>query len=77
MPRERKRLYRSDSDRMLTGVLGGLADYFGLEPSLLRIVYVVLTALTGFVPGLVTYVVMAIIVPLAPEADGGDDAAQK
>ena len=58
MPRERRRLYRSDSDRMIAGVLGGLADYLRVEPSLTRIVYVVATMLTGFFPGILLYVLM-------------------
>ncbi len=68
MSRERKRLYRSESDRKIAGVLGGLSDYLGVDPSLVRIAYAVLTILTGFVPGIFLYVLMAFIVPAEPEA---------
>ena len=68
MSRERKRLYRSESDRKIAGVLGGLSDYLGVDPSLVRIAYAVLTILTGFVPGLFLYLLMAFIVPAEPEA---------
>jgi phage shock protein C len=69
MSPQRKRLYRTTSDRKIAGVLGGLADYFGIEPSLTRIAYVVLTALTGFVPGIFAYLVMMLIIPPEPETD--------
>ncbi len=50
-----KRMHRSQSDRKLLGVLGGVADYTSLDPSLIRIVYVIVTILTGFVPGIYLY----------------------
>ncbi len=68
MSRERKRLYKSESDRKITGVLGGVSDYMGIDPSLVRIAYVILTILTGFVPGVFLYLLMAFIVPAEPEA---------
>lgn len=71
MPGERRRLYRSESDRMIAGVLGGLAEYLRIEPSLTRIGYVVLTILTGFFPGILLYLLMTLIVP--PEPEGGPD----
>ena len=70
MPRERKRLYRSESDRMIAGVLGGLAGYLRIEPSLTRIGYVLMTVLTGFVPGVFLYLVMTLIIPPEPDDEG-------
>jgi phage shock protein C len=61
-----KRLYRSRTDVKLTGVLGGWAEYMGLDPSLVRIVYAIGTIVTGFVPGILLYLLMAIIVPRQP-----------
>jgi phage shock protein PspC (stress-responsive transcriptional regulator) len=60
-----ERLYRSHDDRMLAGVAGGVADYLDTDPSLIRIVWVVLAFLTGGI-ALVVYIVMAIVVPEAP-----------
>lgn len=59
------RLYRSRDDRMLAGVAGGLARVMGADPSIIRIVWVVVTFLSGGL-GLVVYIVMAIVVPEAP-----------
>lgn len=63
MTTERKRLYRSRNDRMLFGVIGGFSDYTGFDPSLLRIGYILLTLITGFFPGLLFYLLMAVVVP--------------
>ena len=67
---EKKRIYRSRSDRMVAGVLGGWAAYLGFDPSLVRLAFVVLLILTGFFPGIFFYLVMAIIIPLEPKGGG-------
>lgn len=60
------RLYRSRDDRMLAGVAAGVADSLDTDPSLIRIVWVVLAFLTGGI-ALVVYIVMAIVVPETPD----------
>jgi phage shock protein PspC (stress-responsive transcriptional regulator) len=60
----RARLYRSRDDRILAGVAGGVAEYFDLDPSLVRIVWALLAFAGGF--GLLLYIVMAIVVPEEP-----------
>lgn len=67
-----KRLYRSRTDRMLVGVLGGLAEYAGIDPSVLRIGYVLFTFFTAAIPGILLYFIVALIVPAAPASDGND-----
>ncbi|WP_294594185.1 PspC domain-containing protein [uncultured Bacteroides sp.] len=57
-----KKLTRSRSDKMLAGVCGGLAEYFGLDPSLVRIGYALLTIFTAFA-GIPVYLIMWLIVP--------------
>ncbi len=59
------RLYRSTTDRMVSGVAGGLADYLNLDPSLVRIVWAVLMVVTGGL-FLLVYIVMWIVVPEGP-----------
>ena len=60
-----KRLYRSDSDRVIAGVCGGLGDYFKVDPIWMRIIFIVLLFGGGF--SLLLYVLMWLIVPLAPK----------
>ncbi len=57
-----ERLYRSRSDRVLTGVAGGLAERLDVDPSIVRVAWVVLTVLSGGIVALI-YVVMAVVVP--------------
>ncbi|MDQ3810967.1 MAG: PspC domain-containing protein, partial [Chloroflexota bacterium] len=51
----RKRLYRSRTNRVVAGVAGGMADYLGIDPTIVRILWV-LAFLPGGVPGLALYV---------------------
>ncbi|WP_017603651.1 PspC domain-containing protein [Nocardiopsis alkaliphila] len=60
-----KRLQRSESDRFLTGVCGGIADYTGLDSTLIRVLFVVFTLL-GF-SGVFVYVVAWLLMPAASE----------
>ena len=62
MDNNNKKLTRSRSDRMLAGVCGGLAAYFGLDPSLVRIGYALLTFFTVFA-AIPVYLIMWLIVP--------------
>ncbi len=63
------RLYRSRDERVIAGVAGGVAQRFDIDPSLVRVAWVILMLLTGGV-FLLLYIVMAIVVPEAP---GGTD----
>ena len=60
------RLYRSRDDRMLAGVAGGLAEMWGADPSLVRVIWALLVVFTGGV-ALVVYIVMAIVIPEEPD----------
>jgi phage shock protein C len=55
---------------MIAGVAGGLAEYFNLDPTAVRLVYAIVTVLTGFFPGTVLYVALALIVPTGSAAGG-------
>ena len=57
-----KRLYRSRSDRILWGVCGGLAKYFGIDPTIVRIIAVLSIFINGL--GILAYIILAIVVPL-------------
>jgi phage shock protein C len=71
---ERRRLFRSTTDKRLAGVCGGLAEYFDIDPLLVRIGFVV-AALAGG-PGLIAYVILWIAVPKAPPARPGTPPPQ-
>jgi len=64
MSAEPTRLYRSRTDRMLAGVAGGIAKYFNVDPTLVRLLFV-LFALAGG-PGLLVYIILWIIMPVEP-----------
>lgn len=61
----RKKLYRSTTDKKIAGVCGGLAEYFDIDVTLVRILFV-LTLLPGGVPGLLLYLILAIVMPRRP-----------
>ena len=58
-----KRLTRSNTDRMLAGVCGGIAKNLAIDPTIIRIAYAVLTFFTAIFPGIILYILLAIIIP--------------
>jgi phage shock protein C len=61
-----KRLYRSRTKRMLAGVCGGIAEYFNIDETIVRLGVALVTAVTGGFPGLVFYFIAAVIMPESP-----------
>ncbi|MDD6032410.1 MAG: PspC domain-containing protein [Oscillospiraceae bacterium] len=59
-----RRLYKSAESRMISGVCGGIAEYFSLDPTLIRLGWVVFCALGG--SGILAYIIAAIIIPEPP-----------
>ena len=59
-----KKLYKSETNKMLAGVCGGIAEYFNIDTTLVRLGWVVFCALGG--SGLLAYIIMAIIMPSRP-----------
>jgi phage shock protein C len=59
-----RKLYRSTSNRQVAGVCGGLAEYFNLDATLIRVLFVILAVLGG--SGVIIYVAMWILVPKQP-----------
>jgi len=62
---EEKRLYRSRRQVMLAGVCGGIADYFKLDPTVVRLAWALITIFT-MGTGLLAYLVAMLIMPLEP-----------
>ena len=58
-----KKLYRNTEDKMLGGVCSGLAEYFDLDPTLVRLLCVALFFVTGLAPVLIAYIVAWIVIP--------------
>ncbi len=67
---QQRRLYRSSTDRYLAGVLGGFGQYFHIKSNILRVIYVILTAISGIFPGILIYLMMALIIPPDPHDQG-------
>jgi phage shock protein C len=61
-----KRLYRSNRDVMLGGVAGGLGEYFNLDPTIVRLLFVLLALVTAVFPMLLVYFILWIVMPRAP-----------
>jgi phage shock protein C len=64
-----RRLYRSSRERVISGVAGGVAEYFDVDPSIVRIAWALLALITGGV-FLILYGVMWLVVPVAPGTAG-------
>lgn len=60
-----KKLYKSNKNKMIDGVCGGIAEYFNLDPTLVRVGLVLFCAMGG--AGLLAYIIMAIVMPRNPE----------
>ena len=60
-----RKLYRSNKDKMICGVCGGLGEYLNVDPTLIRLVWVLLTCWAGM--SIIAYLIAAIIIPVEPE----------
>jgi phage shock protein C len=58
-----KPLRRSRSNRMITGVCGGLAEWLGWDPTVVRVLYVALSLVSAAFPGLLAYLVLSFVIP--------------
>ena len=76
MSDEPKRLYRSKDDRWLAGICGGIGAYFGLDPTLIRVLFVLFGLAVG--GGFLLYILLWIIIPPEPEfSEPTTDAVEK
>jgi len=58
-----KKLYRSKDNKIFAGVIGGLGEYFRVDPVVLRLLWVLIVLITGIIPGIVVYLAAIFIVP--------------
>jgi len=64
----KKRLYRSSTNKVFAGIVGGLGDYFDIDPTILRLLATVFLIFSGILPALVVYIIALFIVPLPPHS---------
>lgn len=61
-----KKLYLSTTDKKISGVCGGIAEYVELDSTLIRLIWVVITVSSGILPGIVGYIIAAVVIPKPP-----------
>lgn len=64
-----KKLYRSSADKKIAGVCGGIAEYFDIDSSVVRIGAILLVVLSGIIPGVIAYFAAALIMPEQPSIE--------
>jgi phage shock protein C len=64
-----KRLYLSTTDKKLSGLCGGIAEYFDADSGIVRLAWIIFTVLTGIIPGIIAYMIAAIVISPAPVAN--------
>ncbi len=62
-----KRLYRSEKNKIIAGIFGGLGEYAHIDPVLFRLIWILILVFTGFVPGLIAYLLAIIVIPKKAE----------
>ncbi len=60
-----KKLYRSSTNKKIAGVCGGLAEYFNIDATIIRVIFILLLLPGGF-PGLIPYLILWLVMPLKP-----------
>lgn len=65
-----KKLYKSN-DKMLDGVCAGIADYFGIDPTIVRVIYAIIALCSAVMPMVILYIALAIIMPREPLNNDG------
>lgn len=59
-----KKLYKSSQNKMIDGVCGGIAEYFGIDPTVVRLIWALFSLMGG--SGILAYIIAAIIIPRSP-----------
>jgi len=64
-----KKLYRSNQDKKISGVCSGLGNYFNIDPALIRLLFIFLMVFTGFLPVIIAYFILVLIIPIEPRSN--------
>lgn len=60
-----KKLTRNKQNRIVAGVFGGLGEYLNIDATILRLIWILVTVFTGFIPGIIAYILAVIVIPEA------------
>ena len=69
--KEIKRLYKSDTDKILCGVCGGIAEYLNIDSTIVRLIWVLISLHGGM--GILLYIIACFIIPEKPKNDGSEN----
>ncbi len=58
-----KKLYKSNDNKVFAGVCGGLGEYLDTDPVVIRLVWIIIGAITAFFPAILAYIIAALIIP--------------
>ena len=62
-PNAPKRLYLSTKDKKISGVCGGIGEFFNVDATLIRLAWIIMTLISGVIPGIIAYFIAAIVIP--------------
>lgn len=62
-----KRFYKSKENKIFAGIIGGVGEYLNIDPVILRIAWIVIVVFTGFMPGIIAYLIAIFVVPDRPK----------
>lgn len=66
-----RKVYRSEENKIFAGIIGGLGEHFDIDPTLLRLIWLLILIFTGVIPGLIVYIVAVFVVPKKSRVAGG------
>lgn len=72
-----RKLTKSRTNRVLDGVLGGVGEYFNIDPVVVRILYIIFTISTAIGGGIVIYIIAMIVIPHSNKIDAWDDEGER
>ena len=58
-----KKLYKNNENKVFSGSIGGIGEYFSVDPVILRVAWILLVFLTGFMPGIIAYILAGLVIP--------------
>lgn len=72
--KEKKKLTKSASDKMIAGVMGGFGEYFGINANYIRVAFVIFSVLSSAFPGILIYILLVVIMPADPNKPSFQDS---